>query len=458
MKALPTIRSGIQVCYILMLIAFAQATYWTLNLFLHDASGWATRTLSPANRIQQPPGLSFDNGGLLHALGVRPGEGLNHVTIDTSWNVVNSTTVDTYSGFGNIALKINTAGLMHTFYSSTNPINGISSGVEYMWIAPNGSNKFYILANGAYMARALDQDTFGNLHALYYDKDRGDLVYALIEYNPKPMSVTATSPANNAIDIPINSTVTATFSEAMNSSTITTSTFFLTNGSELVAGSVNYNADSRTATFTPSAKLNDSKTYTATITNGVQSLAGKPLLTTKTWSFTTATPKNNLSVTISGPGSVNSNPSGIACTKGICTSAITASSAFTLMATPNTRSMFMGWSGACTNSSGDCILTMNSDKEVTANFAVIPPVRIAGTPPIYHKTLQEAYDAATSGSVIQAVEEELPGSSFILDLDKIILLTGGYDINYSVKSGFSTTNGIMIIQSGTLTIENLIIK
>ena len=78
-----------------------------------------------------------------------------------------------------------------------------------------------------------------------------------------------------------------------------------------------------------------------------------------------------LSVSLTGSGSVTSNPAGINC--GVtCNVTFPGGSSVTLHATPDpasypTSGSFTGWSGACTGT-GDCILTMDSPKAVTANF------------------------------------------------------------------------------------------
>jgi len=89
------------------------------------------------------------------------------------------------------------------------------------------------------------------------------------------------------MNVAVNATVTATFSEAMSSSTLTASTFTLTAaGGAAVTGTVSY-ANS-VATFTPSASLAYSTQYTGTITTGAQSSSGTALAVNYTWSFTTA--------------------------------------------------------------------------------------------------------------------------------------------------------------------------
>jgi hypothetical protein len=102
-----------------------------------------------------------------------------------------------------------------------------------------------------------------------------------------PPTVLTMVPANNATSIAVNSAVTATFSEAMNSSTITSTSFTLKQGTTAVAGTVTYSGT--TATFTPSAALSGGMVYTATITTGAKDVAGNAITAAKTWSFTTVT-------------------------------------------------------------------------------------------------------------------------------------------------------------------------
>jgi hypothetical protein len=77
----------------------------------------------------------------------------------------------------------------------------------------------------------------------------------------------------------------------MNPLTITTGTFQLTGpGGAAIAGTVSYDAINFIATFTPTAPLTASTTYTAMITNGATDLAGNPLGSsgsTNPWTFTT---------------------------------------------------------------------------------------------------------------------------------------------------------------------------
>ena len=100
-----------------------------------------------------------------------------------------------------------------------------------------------------------------------------------------PPTVVTTDPASDATNVATNSAVTATFSETIDPATVTTITFTLSGGSGVVAGLVNTNGAS--ATFTPTDVLAYSTLYTATLTTGITDVAGNPLATANTWSFTT---------------------------------------------------------------------------------------------------------------------------------------------------------------------------
>lgn len=100
-------------------------------------------------------------------------------------------------------------------------------------------------------------------------------------------SVTATFPISAATGVPVNRKITATFSEEIDSFTLSTSTFKVTDaGNRPVSGTVTYRGG--VAMFTPAQKLAPNVIHTATILTGVMDLAGNALQTNQTWSFTTS--------------------------------------------------------------------------------------------------------------------------------------------------------------------------
>jgi hypothetical protein len=79
------------------------------------------------------------------------------------------------------------------------------------------------------------------------------------------------------------------------------------------------------------------------------------------------TPRFASTVGLEGAGRVESDLPGVGCTS-TCAATWDAGTAFTLTATPGDGERFVGWSGACTGT-GDCALTMDAQKSVTATFA-----------------------------------------------------------------------------------------
>ncbi len=106
---------------------------------------------------------------------------------------------------------------------------------------------------------------------------------------PTAPTVLSSAPLNGATGVPINGNATVTFSEAMSSATLSTTTFTLTSGTAAtpIPGTVIY-ANAK-AVFWPAAHLASNTLYTATITTGAKSTAGVALAAKHTWSFTTGT-------------------------------------------------------------------------------------------------------------------------------------------------------------------------
>jgi hypothetical protein len=128
------------------------------------------------------------------------------------------------------------------------------------------------------------QDTFGNALA-------GNWVWTFTTSTTAcaPPTVISVAPATGATGICPNTLVTATFSQAMQSSTINSATFTLTGpGLTAVPGTVTYVASSDVATFIPTNPLALDTLYTATITTGAEDIAGDPLASDYVWTFTTS--------------------------------------------------------------------------------------------------------------------------------------------------------------------------
>jgi parallel beta-helix repeat protein len=100
--------------------------------------------------------------------------------------------------------------------------------------------------------------------------------------------ISATSLSVSAVDVPIDTVITATFTEKIVAASVNTSTFTLATDAGPVGGSVTYDPNSLTATFTPSAPLYYNTNYTATITDGVMDIAGITMGSDFSRTFSTA--------------------------------------------------------------------------------------------------------------------------------------------------------------------------
>lgn len=111
-----------------------------------------------------------------------------------------------------------------------------------------------------------------------------------------PPTVSSVSPTHASTGVSTSTSVRATFSEQVQSSSVGGSTFELRDAaSNLVPATVSYDPATLTATLSPTALLAANATYTATVRGGgtgaaVVDLAGNRLAANVSWSFTTTAP------------------------------------------------------------------------------------------------------------------------------------------------------------------------
>lgn len=96
-------------------------------------------------------------------------------------------------------------------------------------------------------------------------------------------TIRSTSPTDGATAVPINGSITVTFSEAMDPATLTTSSFTVHTGAADLAGTVIYAGT--IATFWPAVHLAGDASFTATITTAARSAAGVALAAPHSWTF-----------------------------------------------------------------------------------------------------------------------------------------------------------------------------
>ncbi|MEC4685650.1 MAG: Ig-like domain-containing protein [Nitrospirota bacterium] len=124
--------------------------------------------------------------------------------------------------------------------------------------------------------------------------DVTDVTVACLPDSTVP-AVVSTYPVSSAVDVALDVTIIATFSEKMDPSTITASTFKLYDdtASASVTGTVTYDVTSKAALFDPVDDLVIGHAYTAKTTTGVTDLAHNALAAVYSWSFAVVDPPVN---------------------------------------------------------------------------------------------------------------------------------------------------------------------
>lgn len=119
-----------------------------------------------------------------------------------------------------------------------------------------------------------------------------------------PPEVESISPADEAGDIALNTTIYAVFSEELDESAINSSSFTLKKGNSLLNGTITYDSTNKAVTFKPSNNLTANTTFTVTVKATIVDAAGNPLASDYVWSFTTGGSGNITSVNVIAPSTV----------------------------------------------------------------------------------------------------------------------------------------------------------
>ena len=176
--------------------------------------------------------------------------------------------------------------------------------------------------------------------------------------------VTITDPIDEAVDVPLDKVVTATFSKTMDLSTINSATFTLKNGLLPVLGFIDYAGVE--GTFTPNTPLLPGTLYTATVTTGAKDLEGNALAADTVWSFTTTAPVDQLLVELSSDPIDGGDTSG----GGL----FDAGASVTVLAEANAGYSFDEWTeeGESVSTSESYTFVVNENRTLVANFTLDP--------------------------------------------------------------------------------------
>ena len=239
-------------------------------------------------------------------------------------------------------------------------------------------------------------------------------------------TVISTDPLNLATNTALNKVIKVDFSALMDPLTITTSTFVLMNGATPVSGAVNYSGT--TASFTPGSALLAGKTYTATITTGAKNVPGTPLASDYVWTFSTIPQTFTLAITAIN-GIVIKNPDHLT---------YDYDTLVQLNAIPDLGYDFVSWSGDIISTANPLTVTMNANKNITANFA-LTPVSVCPT----------IVDLGTSGNYVILSESGISTTG-------VTLVTGNMGINPAAAT-FLTGFGLILPAGGAYSTSSLVV-
>jgi hypothetical protein len=179
--------------------------------------------------------------------------------------------------------------------------------------------------------------------------------------------------------------------------------------------------------------------------------------------FSTTNCDHTLTVTVTGNGTVTSSPqnnTAIACTSSgaNCSTTFPHGTPILLTTTLTSVSLFDHWDGACSGTAPTCNLTLNGDQTVGATFTYLAPLKISGSA-TYFDTLQHALDAMADNSTITLLGRDVGlNSGFTLNRPVTITFKGGYDKGFSAPQGVTVIQGPLKVSSGTLRVQNVIVR
>lgn len=131
----------------------------------------------------------------------------------------------------------------------------------------------------------------------------GGATIIFVTEDPSHPQVVSVSPADNATDVAVSSTIQAEFSETMDASSINVDTFSLSGG---IDGTFVIN--DKTVAFIPTTDLSAGTVYTVTISTGVKDSDGNSMTSEYSWSFTTIDNGGSVEAGgVNGGGDVNEN-------------------------------------------------------------------------------------------------------------------------------------------------------
>ena len=218
-----------------------------------------------------------------------------------------------------------------------------------------------------------------------------------------PPTVSSVSPTDNAQDVSISSAIAVNFSEAIDANTLSDTSLVLSGGITPVTVNMSYDSQANQAVFTPTANLEYSTAYTATLVNGISDGAGNAMLIDYIWSFTT---EPELGPTYSVSGAVQDQGVGVA--------------------------------DVTINVTGDASLTTTTDANGNYSLTTLPPGNYTITPN------KAGYSIAPGSVGLTVLDADVSAVDFAASLLASVLVNGNFEQgNFNGFNSFTTTKGVV---------------
>jgi probable HAF family extracellular repeat protein len=166
-----------------------------------------------------------------------------------------------------------------------------------------------------------------------------------------------------------------------------------------------------------------------------------------------------------GGGSVQSDAGGVLCNgsgsaasgmSGVCQATFPPGTIVTLYQDPDSNSTRANWSLPGCLMEQSCQVTMDGDKSVAATFAYAYMAKVDSSGNRFD-TLNEALANTSANDSIFAREVSFI-ENLTLAAERAITLTGGLTTAYTSQDAWTTLKGVLTVQSGSLTVNRLIVR
>ncbi|MBU4405527.1 MAG: carboxypeptidase regulatory-like domain-containing protein, partial [Acidobacteria bacterium] len=169
---------------------------------------------------------------------------------------------------------------------STVTLSG-SGSTRYRSVAADGKFNFDAIRLGSYELKVEGWNAAGLFRSKLQLQNHGEVIdLGNIILDAQIPQVAAVFPANGAGNLPLDTIITVTFSEAMDAASLSKS-FVLSGRQGAIAGVIHVAADGKSLTFQPAAPLPGFASYTAVLAATAEDAAGNKLANAVSASFTT---------------------------------------------------------------------------------------------------------------------------------------------------------------------------